>query len=187
MTTATDTPDAPAGDPSHRGWTRSGKVQLVVLVVNIAFWAAILGWTVVAGDDAYDPPDLLDDRAFPAAAEPICAVTATEIEALGLPTEVATPLERADMVDEENRLLRSMVERLATLDRPVGEQGDWVARWLDDWRLHISDRQAWADDLRAGDDHLFVESARAGEQVSNVVDNFAEVNDMPSCVTTGDV
>ncbi len=41
--------------------------------------------------------------------------------------------------------------------------------------------------LRAGEDEPFVESDRAGEQVSKVVDNFAEVNDMASCATTHDV
>jgi hypothetical protein len=161
-------------------------VQIVLLVVNIAFWGAILGWTVMARD-AYDPPDLLDDRAFPTAAEPICAATAEAVEALGLPTEVDTPLERAEMVDEENRLLRAMVDDLGTLDRPAGEQGEWVTSWLADWRIHIEDRQAWADDLRVGDDHFFVETDRGGEQVSNVIDNFAEVNEMESCATPGDV
>lgn len=185
MSATTEAPADP--DTAGGGWSRGAKIQIVVLVVNVLFWAAILGWTATSGDDAYDPPDRLDDRAFPLAAEPICAATAADIEALGLPTEVETPVERADMVDEENRLLGAMVDDLAALERPAGEQGEWVALWLDDWRLHIDDRQDWADDLRAGDDHLFVESDRAGEQVSKVVDNFAEVNDMESCVTTGDV
>ena len=165
----------------------STRVQLVILVVNIVFWGGILLWTAFYSDDAYDPPDRLEQRAFPQAAEPICAATAVEIEELGLPTEVETPAERAEMVDAENRHLRAMVDELAALDRPDGEEGDWVASWLEDWRTHIDDRQDWADDLRVGDDHPFTETDRAGEQVSNVVDNFAEVNDMESCVTTGDV
>jgi hypothetical protein len=185
VSTPTETPAAP--DAPATGWSRGAKVQVVVLVVNVIFWAAILGWTLASGDEAYDPPDRLADRAFPVGAEPVCAATVAAIEDLGLPTEVATPLERAEMVDEENRLLRTMVDDLAALDRPEGEEGEWVSSWLADWRVHIDDRQAWADDLRAGDDHLFVETARAGDQVSNIVDNFAEVNDMESCVTTGDV
>jgi hypothetical protein len=172
-------------DDGVRRRSRSARVQVVILVVNIAFWAAILGWTVVAGD--VEPPDQLDDPAFATAAEPRCARTKDDIDALGLPTAVDTPIERADMVDEENRLLTAMVGDLADLERPPGEQGEWVARWLEDWRIHIQDRQAWADDLRAGDDHPFVETDRGGEQISNVIDNFAEVNDMESCATAGDV
>jgi hypothetical protein len=180
--------DAPAraDEPDggrRRGW--STKVQVVVLVANIAFWAAILGWTLMSGE--VEPPDRLDQRAFPTAAEPRCADARDDIDALGLPTDVETPEERADMVDEENGILTAMVDDLEALDRPTGEEGEWVGQWLADWRTHIQDRQDWADDLRAGDDHAFVETDRGGEQVSNVIDNFAEVNEMESCATPGDV
>ena len=62
-----------------------------------------------------------------------------------------------------------------------------MAAWLVDWEQHVADRQAWADGLRLGDDGPFTETARGGEQMSKVIDNFAEVNDMPSCATTHDV
>jgi hypothetical protein len=38
-----------------------------------------------------------------------------------------------------------------------------------------------------GYDHVFIETARGNEHVSNVIDNFADVNDMDSCATPGDV
>lgn len=166
---------------------RSSRIQLVVLSANVVFWGAIFFWTVVWGGDAYDPPDRLDDPAFAAAAEPICAATLDDIDGLGLPTSVESPQERAEMVDEENVMLRAMVDDLSDLDRPGGDQGVWVTQWLDDWRIHIQDRQDWADDLRVGDDHAFRESDRGGGQISKTIDNFAEVNEMESCVTTGDV
>lgn len=180
-----DARDAPDTVTGKRGWSRGARFQVVLLVVNIAFWLALLGWTL--GADRSDPPDRLDDPAFAAAAEPRCAATVARIEALGLPTEVASPLERAELVDEENQLLRAMVDELDALDRPGGEEGEWVTSWLADWRTHIADRQAWADDLRVGDDHVFVETARGNEHVSKVIDNFAEVNGMDSCATPGDV
>ena len=80
-----------------------------------------------------------------------------------------------------------MVVDLRALDRPEGEEGTWVAEWLDDWDTHIADRQAWADQLHEGDDGPFVETARQGEQISKGIDYFAETNDMPSCATAGDV
>ena len=174
-----------AGDDEGRGWSTGAKVQVTLLVVNVAFWLALLGWTV-AGNRG-DPPDRIDDPAFAAAAEPICAATVARIDALGLPTEVESPQERADMVDQENVLLRAMVVDLEALPRPGGEQGEWVATWLVDWRTHIADRQAWADDLQQGDDHVFIETARGNEHVSKVIDNFADVNEMVSCATPGDV
>ena len=185
MSAPADVEHDPAPAAAPRRASRSSTIQIVVLGVNLVFWAGILGWTLVG--DHGNPPDRLDDRAFVDAAEPICAATRDRIAELGLPTEVDTPVERADMVDEENRILRAMVGELDGLPRPSGDEGDWVGQWLDDWLVHIQDRQDWADDLRAGDDHLFVESARAGEQVSKVVDNFAEVNDMEACATPGDV
>jgi hypothetical protein len=166
---------------------RSSRIQLVVLAVNILFWGGIYGWTLTRSADDIKPPDRLDSTAFPAAAEPICDATLEDIEALGLPTSVDSPQERADLVDEENRLLRTMVDDLASLDRPSGQEGEWVGQWLDDWRTHIDDRQDWADDLRVGDDHAFRETDRYGGQISKVIDNFAEVNEMDSCATTGDV
>jgi hypothetical protein len=177
--------DATVRDGEARGWSTSAKVQVTLLVVNVAFWTALLGWTL-AGDHGA-PPDRLTDPAFAAAAEPICAEAVTRIDALGLPTEVESPQERAELVEAENVLLLAMVADLEALPRPAGEEGEWVDTWLVDWNAHIADRQAWADDLEVGDDHVFIETARGNEHVSNVIDNFADVNDMDSCATPGDV
>ena len=182
METVAD-PPVPPTEPRRRFGTR---VQLVVLGLNVVFWGAILGWTWFA-DHPYDPPDHLDDPAFATAAEPICAAAVVRIEALGLPTTAQNPTERADLVDASNEILRAMVDDLAALPRPAGEEGSWVTQWLADWRTHIGDRQRWADGLRAGRDVPFSETARAQEQISKVVDNFATVNEKPSCQTTHDV
>lgn len=170
----------------RRRISRAGKVQLGLVGVNVAFWGAILGWTAF-GDHPDRRPDQLTDRRFPQAAEAVCAEALADIEALDLDPVADSPEERADTVDVTNERLRQMVAELRTLPRPDGEEGEWVASWLDDWETHIADRQRWADEQRAGIDRPFSESDRAGVQVSKVVDNFAEVNDMPSCATTHDV
>lgn len=175
----------PGDATGRRRLSLAASVQIAIALAVIVGWVAIYAWTLTG--DRSDPPDRLDDPAFAAAAEPICAATLAEIEGLGLPTEVSSPAERAAFVAEENDLLLAMLDDIEALPSPSGDDGVWVEQWLEDWRLHVQDRQDWADDLEAGDDHLFVESARAGEQVSKVVDNFAEVNDMPSCATPGDV
>jgi hypothetical protein len=169
-------------------WRRSTKIQAGLLAANVVFWGAILGWTVTVDDDDIDPPDHLDDPAFAQAAEPVCAGAVATLEERDLLHPAPESLEeRADIVDASNAVLAAMVDDVRAIDRPAGEEGEWVGLWLSDWEQHIADRQAWADGLRQGDDGPFTETARGGEQLSRVIDNFAEVNDMPSCATTHDV
>ncbi len=188
MATITAPEASPAPDPrQRRRRKRATRVQLVVLVLNLAFWGAILGWTLLRDPSAYLPPDRLTDRALPAAAEERCVDGRSEVDELGLPLVADTPVERAETIDAENEVLVDMVDDLAELDRPSGQQGTWIATWIDDWRTHIEDRQRWADRVRAGDDGPFIERVRGTDQVSEVVDNFATVNEMESCATLADV
>ncbi len=165
--------------------SRSAKVQLVVLAACLVFWGAILAWTVAY--EPGDPPDFLDDRRFPTAAEPVCAAAMAEVESFGNATAVESIEERADLVDRQDEVFTAMVAELRRLPRPDGEQGEWVAAWLDDWETHIGDREAWAARLHDGEDPPFVETARGSDRVSEGVDGFAEVNEMPSCATFNDV
>lgn len=160
-------------------------MQLLALIAIGGFWVAIYAYTLLSGP--HRPIGQMEDTSFARAAEPICAATATEIAALGLPTAVDSPADRAELVLAENDLLRTMLGDLGELDRPAGEEGRWASEWLDDWAVHVDDRQRWADDLLAGDDHPFVETARRNEQISKGIDFFAETNEMPSCATAGDV
>jgi hypothetical protein len=162
------------------------RVQMILVAANLLFWVPILAWTVFA-QHPYDPPAHIEDPAFAEAAEPICAVAQADIADLGLPTEVRSPAERAALTDHGNQILRGMVAELRDLPAPPGEEGEWVHEWLDDWDTHIADRQAWADELAAGRDGPFVETPKQGFQISRAIDEFAEVNRMDSCKTTGDV
>ncbi len=161
------------------------KVQLLIVVLIGAGWIGIWTWTVAV--DPGDPPDFLDDRSYPEAAEPICAVAVEEVRELGNPAFVDTPEERADLVDRQGAVFAGMVDELDDLPRPDGEQGGWIEAWLADWEIHLDDRAAWAARLHAGDDPPFVETARGNDQISEAIDRFAEVNEMPSCATLGDV
>jgi hypothetical protein len=172
-------------DTDRRPISRWGKVQLVVLAVNIAFWGAILGYTLVA--DPGPPPDFLDDRAFPTSAEAVCAATMAEVESFGNAAAVDSIEARADLVDRQDVAFRAMLAELRALPRPAGEQGEWVAEWLGDWDTHVADREAWAAVLHTGEDPPFVETPKGSDQVSEAIDAFAEVNEMPSCATLGDV
>jgi hypothetical protein len=161
------------------------KLQIGLAVALVAGWGAILGWTLVA--DPGEPPDFLDDRTFPEAAEPVCAAAMARVESFGSAAAVDSIEERADLVDQQDEVFIVMVDELRTLPIPAGEQGGWVRAWLDDWETHIGDRRAWAATLHGGEDPPFVETAKGNDQVSEAVDSFAEVNDMPSCATFNDV
>jgi glycosidase len=169
-------------------WTRSTKIQVGLLAGSVVFWGGILGWTLTVDEGDIDPPDHLDDPAFGRAAEPICADAVATLEERDLlHPSPESPEDRADIVDASNAVLAAMVLDLRGLPRPAGEEGEWVGLWLSDWDQHLADRQNWADGLREGHDGPFTETARAGNQISKVIDNFADVNDMPSCTTTHDV
>jgi hypothetical protein len=186
VTDRPDADDATGGTDEGKPWSRSARVQLLLILAIGGFWVAIYAYTLLSGPHA--PEGRLDDPAFATAAEPICAATAADIEGLGLPTAVDSAAERADLVLTENDLLRAMIDDLDRLDRPVGDDRRMVEEWLDDWGVHIEDPQRWAEDLAAGDDHPFIESDRGGgEQISKGIDYFAETNEMPSCATAGDV
>lgn len=168
------------------GFSATAKVQLAVLIGCVAFWGAILGWTLL--QEPGDPPDFLDDRTFPEAAEPICAEAMAEVEGFGSAAAVESIEERADLVDRQDEVFVAMLDELRALPLPAGQQGDWVREWLDDWDTHVGDREQWADRLHAGEDPPFVETPKGGgTRVSEAVDAFADVNDMPSCATFNDV
>ena len=165
--------------------SRSAKIQLGLAGACLLFWGAILAWTVTA--DPGHPPDYLDDRAFPTAAEPVCAAAMAEVETFGSGAEVEDAEERADLVDRQDEVFTAMVADLRRLPRPTGRDGEIVTEWLTDWETHIADREAWAADLHAGDDHAFVETPKGNDRVSEAVDSFATTNEMPSCATLNDV
>ena len=164
---------------------RGVRFQIVLAVLCVAFWVAIYAWTLIA--DHGDPPDHLSDRAFPEAAEPVCAAAMAEVESFGRATAVETIEERADLVERQDAVLAALVADLRRLPLPDGEEGGWVREWLDDWQTHVEDRERWAARLHAGEDPPFVETPKGNDRVSEAVDHFAEVNDMPSCATFNDV
>lgn len=161
-----------------------GRVAVVVTVL-----ALTLMWVYAySGLARRDPPDLLDDPRFAAAAEQRCAETLAELDTLPVVTQGSPPEELADVVGDANDELRDMVADLADLaptdSGSDGDNGRIVGLWLADWATYLDDRDEWAERVRAGDVTEFVETDRGGgEPLSRAIDNLAEVNDMGSCVT----
>ena len=170
-------------DAGRRGWT-VGRVAAVVVVLAI-----VLMWIYAfSGVAAKDPPDQLDDPAFASAAEPVCAATMDELEALPSARDAASPEERAQTVRDANALLATMVDDLDAIAPDGGDRDDRITGlWLADWRTHLEDRAAYADALAAGSTDAPQFTARGGRSITATIDNFAKVNDMASCASPLDL
>lgn len=165
---------------------------LVVAVVAsfIGIWGYVMYLTFFEG--RAEPRDRLDDTRFAAAAEETCAEFRADFDRLPLASEVGTPEERADLLDQATDGLEVMVTRLEGLV-PPSEQDEATAvdRWLADYRTYIQDRREYAAAQRdpASDryDKPFTVTDRGGFQIDVIIDDFARINRMESCEAPNDV
>lgn len=183
----TSTP-SPADADRRRGLRRVGV--LVVVASFVVIWGYVLWLTFVEG--RAEPRDRLDDERFAEAAQDACAPSAALFASLPLASEVNTPEERADLLDEATDELERMVERLEGVVPPRdAEESRAVARWLADYRTLVRDRREYASAQRDPShpryDQPFVVTDRGGFQVDVLIEDFAHVNRMESCEPPDDV
>lgn len=183
----TSTP-SPADADRRRGLRRIGV--LVVVASFVVIWGYVLWLTFVEG--RAEPRDRLDDERFTEAAEDTCAPSAARFASLPLASEVDTPEERADLLDEATDELERMVERLEGVVPPRdAEEARAVSRWLADYRTLVQDRRDYAaaqrDPSHPRYDQPFVVTDRGGFQVDVLIEDFAHVNRMESCEPPDDV
>ncbi|HEX4820075.1 MAG TPA: hypothetical protein VFV00_07695 [Acidimicrobiales bacterium] len=158
-----------------------GRTVAVSLVLALALmWIYVL---FVVNPESTE--DKLNDPAFPAAAQPVCQATIDQLTTLGVVNQkVGSPQERAALVDKGDAALKDMVQKLRTLLPPPGDDATAISKWLDDWDQWLSDRQAWSEKLRNGEDAPFLEKQRStGEPLSKARDAFATTNNMQACTT----
>ncbi|MGH9120220.1 MAG: hypothetical protein ACRD0A_20855 [Acidimicrobiales bacterium] len=172
--TATATPGT-TDEPPRSRWPRLLTGLAVALIAGMWLYA----WLPFPKPR---PADLLDDPAFAAAAQPVCAETIARLERLALVTQDSPPAELIAVVAASNVELRTMLGELRALPRPDGRDGELLDRFLGDWDTHLADREAWVDRLRDGDLGPFTETViRNGDGASGYLAEFAEVNDMTAC------
>lgn len=183
----TDT-DPAAPTESRRRLRRLGVVAVVASFVSI--WGYVMYLTFFEG--RADPRDRMEDTRFTAAAEDTCAESTAVFARLPFANEVASPEERADLLDQGTDELERMVTRLEGLVPPrATDEATAVERWLADYRTFIQDRRAYADAQRDPSaeryDQPFAVTDRGGFQIDVLLDDFARINDMDSCETPDDV
>lgn len=179
------TPHRPGGpDPARRPWYRRPTGWLLALIVAGSF---VLWFYAFSGLARRDPPDTLDEAAYAAAAQPICAASRARIDALPIAQATRSPEERAAVLSDATDELVVMVDRLRDLTPGTDRDRAIVTAWLEDWDRYVADRRAYAAVLATGTDAQFVLTARNGEIYTKSMDNLATVNDMLECKTPGDV
>jgi hypothetical protein len=165
-----------------KGWTLPRILAIAVSLALILFWI----W-IFSGGPRKTNPDYLKDRGWTDRTEATCARTVKRIDALPPAPDSTTSAARADVVSRANDELDEMLDAIEA-DEPTGEGDlDVVRPWLADWRTYLGDRRDYAERLRT-DPHarLFVDE-KFNDSIETVIETFAEVNEMPSCVVPGDV
>jgi hypothetical protein len=166
--TAARAPDAP----------RRVTVGKVLFLIGAALFVTFWVWALFfASKEAINK---IDDRAWAARAEAICAeydLRLREIEAQTSPLlEV-----RADLVVESTDLLSAMLDEVLAV-MPSDDKGRAIVPdWGADYRTLLQDRYRYAEQLRSGEDGPFTETAVQGVPITERIETFAGDNEMDSC------
>jgi len=172
----------------HHETSRAGRLVIgAILVAMLVMWAWI--WFFAPRENV----DRFSERAFPEAAEPVCAAAHEQIDALPSGQQTPTVEARAAAVREATEILEGMVAELEALAPLVTDpaDADTLQLWFDDWHTrYLADRWAHVERLEAAtpdtpDEDLafLVQDLAYGRKI----DGLANVNDMPSCVLPGDI
>lgn len=160
-------------------------LALLVAVAMIALWGyALFGPT----DKTF--PGKLADPTFAGQAEPICTVAAGQLAVLQPAYATQEPGARADVLEQANQYLASMLTGLSAVAPAAdsGNDGRMIQEWLGDWRTYLGDRERYVVALQDDASARFYVSAKDGRQITQPIDFFAgKANEMPNCVTPTDL
>jgi hypothetical protein len=95
---------------------------------------------------------------------------------------------KANLVDAATDALEDAINLIAA-DKPADAKGqELVPEWIADYRTYISDRRAFAQELRTANIRpYFAESEVQGVPISERISKFARENDMKTCQTPYDL
>ncbi len=152
----------------------------VVVVGLVVFWV----WALFFASK--ESVNKIDDRAWAARAEAICADAEVRRQALADfrpvddddPTMVA---ERGELVDQATDVVEQMLDQVVAVTPSDAKGADLVPLWERDYRTYLEDRRQYADLLRTGRNDAFTETAVDGIPISEKLERFAGDNEMPSC------
>jgi hypothetical protein len=170
----------------------SGRVtgwRIVVGVVIVGFAGFWLWALFFASKEAVNR---IGDRAWAERAEAIC--TRANVEREGLAdfrvvdeSNPAMLVERGDLIDRVTDIIERMLDDVVAVE-PSDEKGQAIVPlWEADYRTYLDNRRDFADELRAGHNDAFRETAVDGIPISDKLEVFAGDNEMPSCAPPHDL
>jgi hypothetical protein len=160
---------------------------IAFFIVVAGFWAWVFVYQLQnRGED--DMLDRLDDLAWTADADEICATANERVAQLPSAPSTRTAAERADVIETANAEFEAMLVELEQI-APTGSSRDAAntADWIADYRIFLQDRLAFADAIRSDPDAQFFVTEKYGSHITKPIDRFARVNDMEACMSPGDV
>lgn len=128
----------------------------------------------------------IGDRTWMARAETICNRVAVERKSLAdyrMLTESGPDAlyERAVLVDRATDSLEVMISALSS-NLPTDAKGrELIPLWIADYKIYISDRRFYSEQLRLGINEAFAETTVDGLPLSEKLATFAADNYMVSC------
>jgi hypothetical protein len=156
--------------------------------------AATIMWIYAFFFASRRSPDKVPDRAWAVAAQTVCLDTKGRIDALPVAGTFRTiePLtealrQRALVLDQANDILAEQIARIRAQVPADAETARITGEWLADWDLYLEDRRAHSLELEAGKDVPFTERTHKESPMSNRMNAFARVNEMPRCQTPQDL
>jgi hypothetical protein len=178
--TATATPPAAPTDDAPKRHGPWRYVLVAVVAVFAAFWIWALFF---ASKEAINK---IGDTAWTARAQAICErADAQRLQLADMrrvdDQDAAMLAERGDIVDKATDIVERMLDDVmaVTPNDPKGQA--IVPDWARDYRTYIQDRREFADDLRAGKNEPFAETAVDSIPISDKLAVFAGDNRMPDC------
>ena len=179
MTATATPPTAPTDDaPSRRSPWRYVLIAVVVLFAAFWIWALFFA--------SKESVNKIGDRAWATRAQGICEAAKAERMQLADLRRVdeedrAMLAERGDIVDRATDIVERMLDDVTAV-QPSDPKGQAIVPdWARDYRTYIEDRREFADDLRAGMNEPFAETAVDGIPISEKLTVFAGDNRMPDC------
>jgi hypothetical protein len=161
-----------------------------MLAIGVMLCIAALWSYTLWGPTKKTPPGVLADSAWAVQAQATCTKAATTIDALPEAFTAPDAAARALVITKANVALRTMLDEL-TASAPTAESsndGRMISEWLADWRTYLADRDRYVAALDANPDARFYVTEKVkGQQITKPIDFFATYNDMPNCVTPGDL
>jgi hypothetical protein len=122
----------------------------------------------------------IEDTAWAARAEEICVATKAQLRAIDARASGDLAV-RADLVDESTDLLRDMLDDIVAVT-PADEKGQAIVPdWEAEYRILLDDRYRYANQLRAGENVPFTETAVSGVPITERIEKFTLDNEMPTC------